>query len=208
MSHCQCSKSCFWASEVVSAPPYQHGHMAGALPEVRRCCIVLNFSHGTSVKGHVVGQWFCPDLLQDRRKHPFTWSPSSHIHQARSAVPISFSKCLKQEKNSVRIKYKKTRVFFGPTKSTVRKCSCSGACNILFSLQNLTFLYQLAFISHLHLIARQNHPHCHLQQNMILSPNQAAQRYLGNNRHCHTLALRPFWGPSCQPYILFCVLMA
>ena len=35
--------------------------------------------------------------------------------------------------NSVRTKYEKNRIFFGPVKTTVRKCSCAGEFNKLFS---------------------------------------------------------------------------
>lgn len=78
-------------------------------------------------------------------------------------------------KNSVRTKYKKTRVSFGPVKTTVRKCSCAGAFNKLFSLQKLTFLYQPIFICHPLLIATHRHPrYHHWHFSMVLSPNQAS----------------------------------
>ena len=78
-------------------------------------------------------------------------------------------------KNSVRTKYKKNRVFFGPVKTTVRKRSCAGAFNTLFSLQNLTFLYQPIFISHPQLNTTHRHPrHHHWHISMVLSPNQAS----------------------------------
>lgn len=78
-------------------------------------------------------------------------------------------------KNSVRTKYEKTRVFFGPVKTTVRKCSCAGAFNKLFSLQNLSFLYQPIFICCPLLITTHRHPHYnHWHISMVLSPNQAS----------------------------------